>query len=357
MISFYMPTKVFCGRLTDYADEFAGYGKRGFIVTGRSSAKNGSLEDCANILNRLGVEHVVFNGIEENPSLENVAQAAKAGAGCDFVIGLGGGSPLDAAKAVSILLANPEMPPEDLYRLDGQKYFPVLAIPTTAGTGSETTPFSVLTNHQRKTKASIKQRLFPEKAFLDARYLISLPDSVTLSTAVDVFAHLAEGYLCKSTGYFSDRLIEAGLASFAECVNYLCTSTYNHQVREKLLLTSSLAGVVISQTKTSLPHFLGYPLTYYKNIPHGFACGLLFYPFMKFHRDKARVYKILKLLGLDSLEQFKELMRNLVPVKANLTNDEIMQFAADAVKDPTRLSTHPTAVELEDVINIYKGVE
>ena len=98
------PTKVFAGRLTEYAEEFTGAGKRAFIVTGKSSSANGSLDDVKNILDKQKIASHVFDTVEENPSVENVFDAVEAGRafGADFVIGIGGGSPLDAAKAVAL---------------------------------------------------------------------------------------------------------------------------------------------------------------------------------------------------------------------------------------------------------------
>ena len=152
----YMPTKVYNekGCVRQHSQELAALGTKALLVTGKHSSRvNGSLQDVKDALNREQVPYVVFDGIEENPSVATVMRATALGLSekVDFVIGIGGGSPMDASKAIALMIANPEKKADFLYETDAavkqaaNKALPVAAVPTTAGTGSEVTPYAILT--------------------------------------------------------------------------------------------------------------------------------------------------------------------------------------------------------------------
>jgi len=357
-----MPTKIFVGSLRCYAQEFSSYGDKALIVTGRSSASNGSLNDVLAILSELHIVANVFNDVEENPSDENVMEAVQMGrdTGAEFIIGIGGGSPLDAAKAAALLIPNPDKSSTDLWQansLDGRKRLPVLAIPTTAGTGSEVTPFAIITTHERQTKSSLPHFLFPDKAFLDAEYTSHMPDSVTLHTAIDALSHLIEGYLSSRANLLSDRLAEGGLGVYSEESSHLMScmrkKQFDMQVRNKLLINSALAGIVITQTRTTLPHQMGYYLTYNKKTPHGAACGILMAEYMRFHQNKEKVGNILRLLGLSDIDEFKEWMRHVLDLSLSVTADEIDAYTQAVCSNLEKLKTHPFPVTAGDIHNIF----
>ena len=152
----YMPTKVYNekGCVRQHSQELAELGTKALLVTGKHSSRvNGSLQDVEDALNREQVPYVIFDGIEENPSVETVMRATALGLSekVDFVIGIGGGSPMDASKAIALMIANPEKKADFLYETDAavkqaaNKALTVAAVPTTAGTGSEVTPYAILT--------------------------------------------------------------------------------------------------------------------------------------------------------------------------------------------------------------------
>ncbi|MCL2462364.1 MAG: iron-containing alcohol dehydrogenase [Defluviitaleaceae bacterium] len=353
---YYMPARLFFGGLRERAPEFAGFGRKALIVTGKSSAKNGSLDDAIYCLSQNGVEYAVFDRTEENPSLENADEAAKAGfeAGCDCVVAIGGGSPMDLAKAAAVLLANPDKKAEDLTAPGAYAWAPLYAVPTTAGTGSEATPYSVLTLHKQRTKASLGAFVWFHKAFLDARYTDNLSDAVTLSTAVDVLAHLCEGYLSSRASAFSDMLAEGGIMAFAECLPALKTRNFDTAYREKMLRLSSMAGVVIAQTKTSLPHLMGYAMTYFKHVPHGFATGIFLGEYLKFHQDREKVAKFLRLMGFAGEDEVGELVLSFMDAKPALTAQEIAEFSRQLCANKGKLASHPFLVEEGDLAGIYE---
>lgn len=354
-----MPTKILFGQgvIKKNASLFKEYGKKALIVTGKHSAKkNGSLDDILEVLKRNGIAYSIFDEIEENPSLETVEKGADFGKKekIDFIIAIGGGSPLDAAKAINLLIANEDSSKEDLYILKPMKTLPRIAVPTTAGTGSETTPYAILTNHQKKTKINIVHKVFFDLALLDPEYMMAMPEAITINTALDALSHLVEGYLTVKANLFSDIWAEKGLNLFSECMDALKKKNFTYLLREKLLLVSTIAGMVIAQTGTSLPHGMGYALTYFHNIAHGRANALLMKAFLEIHPHRERVDRILSCLGLNNLEELGDFLDSLLGEKEKVTKDEIIAYAQDMTFNDLKLKNHPAKVSLEDIYQIYE---
>ena len=354
--TFHIPTQLFAGDLLSYQKEFKDLGSKALIVTGKSSAKNGSLADVVQILSANGTEYVLFDRIEENPSLEvvDVAAALARIENVDFLVAIGGGSPMDAAKAISLLVKNGSLQARDLYISMDIKGFPMVAVPTTAGTGSEVTPFSILTIHEKKTKQSIANNIFFDKAFLDGKYMMSLPESYTLSTALDILSHLVEGYLTTKANFLSDRIAESGFLSYSKLIPSLLKRDFTLEVRSKLLYVSSIGGMVITHSKTSLPHQLGYFLTYNHSVPHGFANTVLIAEFLRFHQDKKKVNTILDLMEIKDLEELRSVLNELISFDFGVTKEEIAEYSQKAFENKARLTIHPYPVELQDIVTIFE---
>ena len=165
-INYYMPTKVFLGEdvILKNSNLFNNYGEKALIVTGKtSSVTNGSLRDVTTALKKEGIIYDIFNRVEENPSLETIEKISELGRTLkpNFIIGIGGGSPIDAAKAAGVLICNPAATKYNLFDSPHLKSIPVIALPTTAGTGTETTPYAIVTDNEKQTKLGICQRIFP----------------------------------------------------------------------------------------------------------------------------------------------------------------------------------------------------
>ena len=223
---FYMPTKIIFEEkcLLTHKHEFKSFGKRCLIVTGRSSArKSGALSDLLVAFKEMDIKSFVFDEIMENPTFEILQKAIDEfrDSGIDFLVGIGGGSPLDASKMIGVLLENPEIDARDLMSTNGLSSKPIVAIPTTSGTGSETTPYAVITDHNAQKKLSCMPKIFPKIAFLDTRYYMTMPDRVIRSTAVDVLCHLVEGFLVKKSNCYSDEIAMSGLKFFVNAMNTL----------------------------------------------------------------------------------------------------------------------------------------
>ena len=159
-MNFYMPTKVYHEReaVENHRGEMALLGKRALIVTGRhSSRENGALQDVTEALEQTNTAYLLYDKVGENPTVESVMEAALLGRreGADFVIGVGGGSPMDAAKAIALMIQNRDSSEEVLYQAVSLRALPVVAVPTTCGTGSEVTPYAILTRHDNPPRLFI----------------------------------------------------------------------------------------------------------------------------------------------------------------------------------------------------------
>ena len=338
--SFFLPTQVIHGEncVRDNAQLVSRLGKKALLVTGRSSAKlSGAWDDVVAVLTDAGIEYEAFTEVEPNPSLANVTAGGNRAREYqpDFIIAIGGGSPLDAAKAIATLAVN-DIPADELFSNQfAQRPLPIVAIPTTAGTGSEVTPYSILTDPKQETKRSFSvPEVFPVIAFLDYRYTMGLPVSVTINTGVDALSHLVEGYLSLRATDFSSLLAQRGIELWAQCIPALKAREFSAEVRDKLLVASTLGGFTISHTGTTLVHALGYSLTYYHGLPHGHANGVLMGEYLRFTAQSTpdRVEKVLGWLGLGSVDGFIALMDQLLETKLELSEAEIGQYAQKAMK-------------------------
>ncbi len=354
--SFFAPTKVIIGDncIGIHSGLLAGLGKKAFIVTSPSSAKNGSLADLTGAMEREGIAYAVYAKTPQNPDLNSVGEMGReAGTfGCDFVIGLGGGSAMDAAKAVAVLAAN-GMEAEGVYEQPWKnKPLPVVEVPTTCGTGSEVTAVSVLTYGD--TKKSFKSEdVIPKIAFLDARYLESLPQSITADTAVDALSHAAEGYLM-ADNWISDMFAERVFEFFGLCKQSLLSGKYTHEIRERMLFMAMLAGHAINITGTSAVHAMGYPITTLRNVPHGRACGILLGEYVEFSYSarEEKINKMLSLLGRSGTEDFKKLLSGLLGEKERYTAGELEKYTDISLKAATGRA-NPVKMERKDVLDLY----
>lgn len=291
MIMFYCPVKIIFAEnaIKRAQSQFAGMGKKALIVCGAHSARLcGALDECLAALNEAGVSYYIYDEIGANPDFDSILRGSMIMSeyGCDFVIGIGGGSPVDAAKAISLAAAN-DLHPAELYQ--GEKLlkaYPIVAIPTTSGTGSEATQYSVLTDTSIRKKAGFGHDLaFPRLAILDSRYTLSLPQEVTLHTALDALSHLLEGLYSTMRSPIVYPIIHKGIAQIMKYLPIALNEADNLQARAELMRASLYGGMVIAQGSTTLQHSVGYPLTAELGIPHGLANAMamqsvmqLYYP-------------------------------------------------------------------------------
>ncbi len=332
-------------------------GRRALIVTGKGSAKvSGALDHVEEILRDCNIQFSIYDKVQNNPSLENVAEGGRAAKefNADFIIGIGGGSPLDASKAIAVLAVN-NIEPLELYKnVFENKPLPIVAIPTTSGTGSEVTPYSILTRDDMQTKMSFGNAdTFPKVAFLDAAYTESMSSETTVNTAVDALSHAMEGYLSKRSTPISDLLAVEAIKIFGECTEALTSNNIDFDKREKLLYMSMLGGMVISHTGTTIMHGLGYSLTYFKDVPHGKANGFFMREYLKYNYDAVseKVDKMLKLFKVSSVDEFGDIVDKMLKKDVSLSSDEVHLYASLAMKQRST-SYNAREVAESDLVDI-----
>lgn len=389
-MTYYMPTKVYeeLDAINNHASEIAELcnGKAALIVTGRhSSSLNGSLEDLEKSLNREDVDYLVFDRTEENPSVENLIEAVnfvrENGVEIGAVIGLGGGSPMDAAKAVSVLLFNRatldfssvQEITDFLYgKKTSDECFPVIAVPTTCGTGSEVTAVSVVTRNDKRTKGSISYRVFPRIALVDPKYIMNAPASVICNTAVDAFGHLVESFINRTATPYSRMLVRAGLMQWQECKGVLLDRAANSTREESdecaespvktsisyaeaasLMRASTFAGMAIAQTGTSLPHGLSYGLTYELGVPHGKAVGQFLGRYIAAASPDDR-QEICMLAGFEMPEEVDEFIYTVCG-KVNASDEVLENQVAALLNNRAKLELAPFDVD-EEVLREITGI-
>ena len=269
----------------------------------------------------------------------------------DFVIGIGGGSPLDASKAIALMIANPDVTEEVLYQSNPLPYLPVVCIPTTCGTGSEVTPYAILTLHKQRTKKSISHKIYPTLALLDARYLKTASRNCLVNTSVDALAHLVESYLNANSNALNRIYSEQGLRVWAEFKDDLKNDRLTGEDYEKMLRASMIAGMAITHTGTSLPHGLSYPVTYELGVPHGKAVGMFLGGYLENYKDKKDSGKVLSLLGFASAREFRSYLTDLLG-KVDVSDEFLSQDADSILANPGKLKNYPFEISKEELLRM-----
>lgn len=359
MFKYSMPTEFYFGKgcIEKNKEAMLRLGSNALIVTGKNSSKrNGSLQTITKTLEKLKIKYHIFDDVEENPSLETIEKAADLGKNfmVDFVIGIGGGSPLDASKAIAVFIKNPNINKSNIFSGVTLESLPVVAVPTTSGTGSEVTPYSIVTVHSEETKKNLGQNIFPTVAYLDSTFTNELPYDITVATSVDAFTHLVEAYLNTNASLISDMLTEKGFQLFKDCFESLVNKDLSESFREKVMLASTIGGMAIAQVGTSLPHGMGYALTYYKNLPHGLANGVLTIEYLRCFKDQSKINKMLAILNLKNLDDLKTIFDKLFRINMKLTEEEVKLFSIKFTENKAKLKNHPEDVDINVIEEIYR---
>lgn len=364
----HLPIDVISGKdcLIKNSGRLCTFGKSCIIVTGgKSSRLCGALSDTEKALTNEGISYEIYDKIGPNPRLDHCFEAAEKARSlsADFIIGIGGGSPLDAAKAVAVYASNPDFSMEDIYSQSKRnKALPIVLIGTTAGTGSEVGRVSVLTNPVNGRKKSISPMdCYPSLTFADPKYTHSMPYDITVSTALDAMAHVLEGYMgVKCTDIptlFGEKAIELiweGLTFLYE--NRKEKLLPDEKLREKLYYGSLYAGVTLAYCGTAFPHPLGYVLTENYGTPHGKACTA----FMDAFIDRAAEYtpeklrKALSVMNTDK-EAFKKIIVTLTDINdIAMTEDEIQTYCERFDTAPANFTFSPGGFTKEDAIAEFR---
>lgn len=337
-MSFYVPVSIVTGKgcVRANADAFIALGKKCLIVTGKTAAKkSGALDDLIASLTEVGILYSIFDEIEQNPSYTScLAAAMKAKQeNVEFVVGIGGGSALDAAKAIAVLAACNNTVADAFFSMNwDKKPLPIIAIGTTAGTGSEVTPVAVITAPNGRKTSVRAPSLYPIAALGDPTYTMSLSPAFTRSTALDALAHCIESYFNRTANDISKLFAQKGIAILAKMLKKTVDcdkSPLSFEDREQIYLASLYGGLAISVTGTAFPHALGYFLSEQYDIPHGNACAIYLEEFINHNASVAaeEADNLFTAIGLSREDLITLIHSNLPSMSICLTKQRLDELS------------------------------
>jgi alcohol dehydrogenase class IV len=278
--SFKSVPKIFFGEgaLKDAASELSVLGKKALIVTGKVITKTGLTKEVQNILSSLKIESVTFNDLPGEPDDKMIMSGVQVfkSENCDFIIGLGGGTPLDTAKAIAAMSVLPgKMIDYKGKELNGN-FAPLVLIPTTAGTGSEVTRYFVFTNTGTNEKLLYKgDSLLPKIAIIDYNYTISAPESITMATGMDALCHAVESYTCRKANPVTEMYCLDAIKRIFKYLPIACKDGLNKEARKNMSLAAYEAGVAINGAPTTIIHGMSRPIGACFHVPHGISNAML----------------------------------------------------------------------------------
>ncbi|QZY56938.1 iron-containing alcohol dehydrogenase [Crassaminicella profunda] len=350
-------------------------GKKAILVTGGSSMKkHGFLDEAKKQLEKAGMEVTIFDGVEPNPSVETVEKGAKAMLDFepDWVVSIGGGSALDAAKIMWAFYEHPELKFEDiiepgsLLRLRNKAKF--VAIPSTSGTASEITAFSVITDTKKHIKYPIvSYEITPDVAILDPKLPSKMPPHITANTGMDVLAHAIEAYVSTSATSFTNPLAMEAITLVFDKLPIAYSNGNDIEARKDMHNASTLAGMAFTNASLGLVHSLAHKIGGEFGITHGLTNAILMPYIVQYNRKATdKVDEIEKKLGIEDLPTaIKELNTKLnIPLtlkdvkEVEISEEKFLEvlerMSKNAFEDPCTL-TNPRNSSPEDVAMIYKS--
>ena len=387
--NFSVPQNIIVGRgsmakLPEVAKEMGG--KHAFIISGPHLKKMGLVEKAAESLRAEGILVDDFTDIEGNPSVTTVEAATEAfqASGADFIVAFGGGSPMDVAKAVGVVAkyGGSITEYEGAHKVPG-KIIPLVALPTTAGTGSEVTAFSVITDHSRDYKLTVfSYELLPAYAILDAELITTAPASVAAACGIDAFIHAEEAYISTAASPFSDAMAEKAMELIGENIRRFVANRTDVEAAEAMMVGSLFAGIAFSFARLGNVHAMSHPVSAFFDVPHGVANAVLLPVVAEYNAlaDHGRYYKIYNYISeIPAYEdEFEPMMlvdaiRSLceaIGIPANLTEainqagrtgsisreaieEKIEAMAADAMKSGN-IAVNPRSSRQCDIEMLYR---
>ena len=375
--SFSVPQNIVAGKgtikkLPEVAAKLGG--KKAFIISGPHLNKIGAVAACEALLAEAGIQAAAFTDCEANPSVETVdkATAQFKESGADFIVAYGGGSPMDVAKAVGVLAkyGGSVTEYEGAHKVPGD-IVPLIAIPTTAGTGSEVTAFSVITDHSRQYKLTVfSYKLLPAYAILDADLIITVPAHTAAACGMDALIHALEAYISTAASPFSDAMAEKAMELIGGNIRRYVANRTDIEAAQAMLVGSLLAGIGFSFARLGNVHAMSHPVSAHFNVAHGVANAILLptivdYNALADHGKYRKIYNYIAQLplGADEFESFMladEIrdLNDILGIPASLSEvgvkeDAIPAMAADAMKSGN-IAVNPRSSKLEDIEMLYR---
>jgi alcohol dehydrogenase class IV len=322
------------------------------------------------------IKVTVFSKVEADPPESVILEATQTAldANVDCVIGFGGGSSMDVAKLVALIAKSKETL-ASVYGVNNAKgpCLPLVMVPTTAGTGSEVTPISIVTTGVGEKKGVVSPHLLPQLALLDAELTLGLPKHVTAATGIDAMVHAIEAYTSKRLkNPISDCLAKEALRLLSGSIHVVCSSGNDIDAREKMLLGACLAGMAFANSPVAAVHALAYPVGARFHVPHGLSNALVLPHVMRFNMNEAQtLYSELADVIVpgkgsttaEKVESFVTYLEGLsrefgLPTKlaeVGIQLSDVQQLAEDAMKQTRLLINNPREVTYEDALQIYQA--
>jgi alcohol dehydrogenase class IV len=373
MPKFIVPEKIFTG--PGCLKELPGFVQplnlhQALIVTGRAWAReSGALKNILNLLSSAGLETTAIEGVPAEPSsqyIDQLRQQVKS-KNADLVIGLGGGSALDAAKAAAILIHSDQ---STAWHLDAQKLpdksLPVITIPSTSGTGSEVTPVSVLTDEEKMIKQSFRsEAMMPKAAFVDPELTLACPPDLTAISGMDAFVQAVESYCSKFSTNLSDALTEKAIELISKNLVRAFRDGTDQHARQAMAEGSLMAGMALSNVRLGAVHGLAHPIGGKYKIPHGLVCAVLMPAVLEFNRSalysgaEDKYSRLCNLLMADPVVFTQNLLADLgLPkdLRDYKIQEEDFPFFVDLTLRSGSTKANPRPVTQDDVIDLLRKV-
>lgn len=367
--------KVGAGTLSLLPDLAKELGKsKAYIISGPHLNKIGMVAKCQKALKSAGMDSECFTETEGNPSTNTVAKATEAfkESKADFIVAFGGGSPLDVAKAVAVLATygGNIVDYEGGGKVPGS-IVPMIAIPTTAGTGSEVTAFSVITDHSRNYKLTVVSNyLLPMYAILDPELITTVPAGTASACGIDAMVHALEAYISKTSSPFSDIFAKEALRLIGGNLWDYVADRSNLAACEAMMVGSLFAGIAFSHARLGDVHAMSHPISAYFDVPHGVANAILLPTVVDFNMSDADPEKYCYIYHCISKEQTVDtkFMPDMLAAEirvlnhelgipptlssVGVTSDKFEQMADDAMKSGN-IQVNPRFTTKNDILNLY----
>ena len=366
------------GAITAVVDEIKARGfAKAFVATDPDLIKFGVAAKVTDLLDAAAIPYAVFSDIKPNPTIENVQNGVEAfkAAEADCIVAIGGGSSMDTAKAIGIIITNPEF--ADVRSLEGvaptkNPCVPIIAVPTTAGTAAEVTINYVITDVEKKRKfVCVDAHDIPVVAVVDPDMMSSMPASLTAATGMDALTHAIEGYITKGAWALSDMFHIEAIRIIAASLRGAVANT--PEGREGMALGQYVAGMGFSNVGLGVDHSMAHTLSAYYDMPHGKACATLLPAVMAYNAEATgekyrEIARAMGVQGVDSMTQAEyraaavEAVRQLAEdvgivtsLKGVAREEDIHQMSVDAYNDACRPG-NPRETSVEDIEALYRSL-
>jgi len=352
--------------------------KKAFLISDKDLIKCGIVAKVEEVLKENQTSYEIDAEVKPNPTIENVIYGLELykKSGSDFIIAVGGGSVIDTAKAIAVIANNPEN--ADVVSLEGMDKsshpaVPIIALPTTAGTGSETTMDYVITNTKEKRKmACMDSKVVPAAAILDTEIMASLPLKLTAATAMDALTHAVESYLSLGAFSFSETLSLKSVSLISENFLKVLENPGDYEVRKELAIAQYMAGMSFTNVGLGIVHSMAHPLSAFYDVPHGVANALILPYVLEFNAEACgdKIKELAKAFdsGFDMTKDAKEALKCCVDtirkfntqaglpqtlVEINVKTEDFDALAQSAYADAST-PDNPREVSAEMLKQLYK---